>query len=112
MRTMRFENGIEYRDDQMQRHRSGGPAIEYDDGGREHWINGVLHHESEPAVQWADGTRQWWINGIRLSEAEHAAVIANVAAGATLEIDRTDHLGLTQVFILPSGVEEHRPVVA
>jgi hypothetical protein len=41
-------------------HREDGPAVEYEDGTREWWLNGKLHREDGPAVEEADGTRWWY----------------------------------------------------
>lgn len=44
-------------------HRTDGPAVEYENGGREWWVNGELHRIGGPASEWADGSREWRVNG-------------------------------------------------
>jgi antitoxin component YwqK of YwqJK toxin-antitoxin module len=46
-----------------QRHREDGPAIEWADGTKSWYRNGELHREDGPAVEWADGTKIWYRNG-------------------------------------------------
>jgi len=51
-------------------HRVDGPAIEYDDGSREWYLNGKLHREDGPAIEWADGSKEWFLNDKHLTEKE------------------------------------------
>jgi len=44
-------------------HREDGPAIEWGDGSKSWWLNGKRHREDGPAIEWKDGTKQWWLNG-------------------------------------------------
>jgi hypothetical protein len=48
-------------------HREDGPAVEYDDGHKEWWLNGRRHREDGPAIEYAAGYWDWWVNGERLS---------------------------------------------
>lgn len=52
-------------------HREDGPAVEWDHGGREWWIQGNLHREDGPAVIWPDGTVRWYLDGVRVDAFEH-----------------------------------------
>ena len=52
------------------RHRENGPAIEYSNGDRVWYQNGLLHRIDGPAVEWARGNKDWFINGKILTEAE------------------------------------------
>ena len=45
------------------RHREDGPALVKANGDREWWVNGRLHREDGPAVVRANGDRAWWMNG-------------------------------------------------
>ena len=45
------------------RHRENGPAIEYANGSKSWWINGHRHRIDGPAVEWANGDKSWYING-------------------------------------------------
>jgi hypothetical protein len=44
-------------------HRKDGPAIEYRDGSKGWWLNGLLHREDGPAIEWVNGDKIWYING-------------------------------------------------
>ena len=48
-------------------HRTDGPAIEYNCGDKEWWVNDKLHRTDGPAREWVTGYKEWWINGERLS---------------------------------------------
>ena len=61
---------IRYRNEQGQLHREDGPAVEYADGDKFWYLNGLLHREDGPAREWADGHKVWWINDIEYSEQE------------------------------------------
>ena len=40
-------------------------------GGIQHWfLNDKLHREDGPAVEFADGCKLWYLNGVNLTEAE------------------------------------------
>ena len=52
-------------------HREDGPAVEYSDGDRVWYLNGIRHREDGPAIEWGDGNRWWYLNGQSISEAEH-----------------------------------------
>jgi hypothetical protein len=44
-------------------HREDDPAITYNDGEKQWWINGSLHREDGPAVIYKNGTKKWYFNG-------------------------------------------------
>lgn len=44
-------------------HRTNGPAIEYDNGNKQWYQNGVLHRTDGPAVERVDGNTQWYYQG-------------------------------------------------
>ena len=46
-------------------HRLDGPAVEYSDGTKEWYCNGVLHRLDGPAHEDIYGTKQWYKNGRR-----------------------------------------------
>ena len=48
-----------------QLHRDDGPAIEWANGTRHWYQNGLLHRTNGPAVLCADGTELWYQNGLR-----------------------------------------------
>jgi hypothetical protein len=43
-------------------HREDGPAIEWDNGDKEWYINGKLHRDDGPALILADGRIFWYLN--------------------------------------------------
>lgn len=69
-----------------QRHREGGPAIEYSDGTKSWYLNDQLHREDGPAIEWANGDKCWYINGQLLTEAEFNARTKS-CDGKVVEID-------------------------
>ena len=52
-------------------HREDGPAVEYADGRKYWYVNGALHREDGPAIEYADGDTVWYLDGVYVSEAEH-----------------------------------------
>ena len=54
-------------------HREDGPAVEYEDGYKEWWLNGKLHREDGPAAKYADGSKAWFLNDACLTEEEFNA---------------------------------------
>jgi hypothetical protein len=43
-------------------HREDGPAIMYDDGSEAWYKEGLLHREGGPAISNTDGTECWYVN--------------------------------------------------
>jgi hypothetical protein len=52
-------------------HREDGPAIEYNNGSKQWWLNGLRHRENGPAVEWGDGDKAWYLNDIWHTEQEY-----------------------------------------
>ena len=52
------------------RHRTTGPAIEYANGTKFWYENGLLHRLDGPAIEYASGHKVWFIRGTQLTEAE------------------------------------------
>jgi hypothetical protein len=69
-----------------QYHREDGPAVEWADGMKEWWLNDQLHREDGPAIEWADGTKSWWLNGEYLTEEEFNRRTAKVKELTVAEI--------------------------
>ena len=46
-------------------HRLDGPAIEWDGGSKEWWVNGNKHRLDGPAIEYTDGHKEWWVDGNR-----------------------------------------------
>ena len=51
-------------------HRADGPAIEWDNGDKEWYINGKLHRDDGPALILADGRIFWYLNDICFDKKE------------------------------------------
>ena len=75
---------VEYKDGEKRWYRNGllhridGPAVEYADGTKFWYQNGLLHRTDGPAIKWRDGDKRWYINGKRLSEAEFNQAVKHV----------------------------------
>jgi hypothetical protein len=65
-----YTHYIEYRNEKGQLHNDNGPAIEWNDGTREWWINGKRHREDGPADEYPNGFKFWYLNGIEYFEQE------------------------------------------
>lgn len=46
-------------------HRENGPAVEYPNGDKEWFRDGLLHREDGPAVESLNGYKAWHLNGER-----------------------------------------------
>ncbi len=54
-----LKDKIEYLNEKGQYHREDGPAIEWNNGIKEWFINGLCHREDGPAIEW-DSDDKWW----------------------------------------------------
>lgn len=62
----------EYHNDEGLLHREDGPAVIWNDGEKEWYINGERHREDGPAIIYANGIKEWYLDGRRyLTEEEH-----------------------------------------
>lgn len=50
-------------------HREGGPAVT-NDRGRWWYKMGLLHRLDGPAIEWSDGDKEWWVEGVSCKEEE------------------------------------------
>lgn len=55
---------------QRQYCRTDGPAIEWVDGTKCWYVNGLLHRLNGPAVEFANGYKRWYIEGKEYTEEE------------------------------------------
>jgi hypothetical protein len=60
------------------RHREGGSAVEYVDGDKYWYINGLRHREDGPAIEYASGTKHWCINGMYYTEKEYKCKMRSI----------------------------------
>ena len=72
--------------EQGQRHREDGHAIESANGIKWWYINDKRHREDGPAVERTNGTKEWYLNGKELTEAEVNARTKS-CDGKVVEID-------------------------
>lgn len=50
-------------------HRLDGPAVIWEDGDKEYWVNGKLHRLDGPAMELHSlDTFLWFVNGIRIRD--------------------------------------------
>ena len=70
--AVEFDNGHKEWWLNGERHRVDGPAVEYVDSEKHWYLNGELHRANGPAVEGANGDKLWWLNGVQMTEAEHA----------------------------------------
>ena len=61
-RTEWFQNGT--------LHRTDGPAIEWEHGGKSWYLNGECHRTDGPAIECAKGDKFWYIEGKQYTEEE------------------------------------------
>ena len=62
-RTEWYFNGKLHRKDDL-------PAVENVNGDKEWWLNDKRHRENGAAIEYADGCKVWYINGMMYSEEE------------------------------------------
>jgi hypothetical protein len=61
-RTVDEDGTVTYRDWEGQFHRDDGPAVEYLDGTKKWYINGLRHRKDGPAIEWACVLKMWCIH--------------------------------------------------
>jgi len=73
---------IEYRNDKGQLHRIDGPAVKQFyapyDGFKEWWWMGKRHRTNGPAVEYNNGAVEWWIDGELLTKKEYLDITINL----------------------------------
>ena len=64
-----FGYKIYFKDKAMKiRHRHDGPAVEYQRGSKEWYVNGKSHRLDGPAKVWSNETADWYIDGVFIME--------------------------------------------
>ena len=66
-------------------HRDDGPAVEWADGSKGWFQNGLLHRTDGPAIEYDAGTKSWYINGERLTEAEFNQLVVKMSEIAVFD---------------------------
>jgi hypothetical protein len=69
--AIEWANGDKYWYQNGKRHRIDGPAIEYADGDKIWYQNGKYHRLDGPAIEYADGEKYWYIEGKEYTEEEY-----------------------------------------
>jgi hypothetical protein len=59
-----------WKNKKKQLHKLDGPAIEWLNGEKEWWRNGMRHREDGPAFIYANGDKEWWINHVNFKTKE------------------------------------------
>jgi hypothetical protein len=55
-------------DNKDRYHRTDGPAVEWPDGSKHWYINGMNHRVDGPAIEYPNGHKLWYINDKKMSE--------------------------------------------
>ena len=69
-------------------HRTDGPAIDRASGHKEWWQNDQCHRTDGPAVVFEDGDNYWYINGKQMTEAEFLAATQPVVEMTVADIEK------------------------
>ena len=59
-------------------HREDSPAIEFIDGDKFWYINGLRHREDGPAIEYISGNKRWYINDREYTEQEYKYKIRSI----------------------------------
>lgn len=62
-------------------HRRKGPAVTYNHGLTEWYLNGNLHREDGPALVYNSGYHHYFLNGIRFPKTDYYKIIAKKRIG-------------------------------
>ena len=73
-----------YRNNAGRLHRTDGPAVEYADGSKSWFQNGLLHRTDGPAIISKTGVPSFWLNGEYMTPSEY-----DRAAGYVKRLART-----------------------
>ena len=60
-----------YKNEFEQYHRKDGPAIEYTNGTKYWYKNGIWHREDGPAIVYTDGRHQYYLGGSPYSKKDY-----------------------------------------
>ena len=69
-------------------HRADGPAIECANGHKEWWQNDQCHRTDGPAIIFADGDKRWYINDKAMTEAEFLAATQPVVELTVADVEK------------------------
>jgi hypothetical protein len=88
MKSIKIENlnWVEYRNEKGYLHREDGPAIEWNNGTKEWWINGNTHREDGPAIEYYNGHKKWRLNGKDYSKENWEQEVTNIKLKRILDL--------------------------
>jgi hypothetical protein len=81
------EDKTEWRNPEGKLHRENGPAVEWNDGEKEWFVDGLRHRTDGPAREWANGFKEWYINNTPLNESQFYDLIK----GRTVTIENISY---------------------
>ena len=58
-----------------------------DDGTKCWYLDGKRHREDGPAIEYADGDKSWFLNGVELTEEEFLVKTKKSCEGKIVEVD-------------------------
>jgi len=73
--AIEYDNGTKSWWKNGLRHRDDGPAVE-DSGGKAWWVDGLLHRKDGCAVVWENGYKAWYLKGVYYTEEEFNEKVA------------------------------------
>ncbi len=63
-----YTDGKKYWYKEGMLHREDGPAVEHKSGHKQWWIEGKLHRENGPAIEWPNGDKRWYLQNQNFSK--------------------------------------------
>ena len=76
----------EYKNESGQLHRTDGPAVEWNNGDKWWYIDGLRHREDGPAIEYSYGGKRWYLNGKEYSEEEFQQEIIKLKLKRLVEL--------------------------
>ena len=103
-----------WKNKQGQLHRRNGPAVEYADGTKRWYFDGLLHCEVGPAIEYAGGDQSWYINGLKYStKAKWKEAKQRLDLKESKEsIDPTDNIDISNIINDIQDYEESQMTVS
>ena len=90
-----YDDRTEWRNLDDELHRENGPAMEYVNGDKYYWKDGLLHRLDGPAQEAASGSyKAYFIEGKWYTEEQFLATIEKMKkplAGTTIELDGVEY---------------------
>ena len=65
IRKVLDDGTVEYRNSKNELHRLDGPAVEWNNKGKDWYVNGKRHRVDGPAIECFNGYKAWYLNGQR-----------------------------------------------